>query len=78
MDYSLIVRSENMPYVSVEVDVDLEDLDTDEMIEELQNRGYFVSKNYNEILQEIYLLHQQGKDHQEQLRQLFWNVLGRI
>ena len=67
-----------MPYVSVEVDVDLEDLDTDEMIEELQNRGYFVSENYNEILQEIYLLHRQGKDYQEQLRQLFWNILGRM
>jgi hypothetical protein len=67
----------------VTVEVYLEEFQDDELIEELEDRGYFVSEqepepNYNYILQEIYLLHRQGKDHQEQLRQLFWNVLGRM
>lgn len=32
-----------MPFVNVDVDVDIYDFDTEDLIEELENRGYFVS-----------------------------------
>ena len=32
-------------YVTVEVDVYLGDIDSDDLIEELESRGYYVSKN---------------------------------
>ncbi len=34
-----------MPYVNVEVDVDIRDFDTEDLIEELENRGYSVDSN---------------------------------
>lgn len=34
-----------MPYVTVDVDVDLDQFDDDELAEELESRGYFVSKD---------------------------------
>ena len=33
-----------MPTVSVEVEVDLQDLESDHMVEELELRGYFVAE----------------------------------
>ena len=33
-----------MPYVTVDVDIDLDEFDDDELTEELEHRGYFVSK----------------------------------
>lgn len=33
-----------MPTVNIDVDVDLDDFDTDDLIEELENRGYTVIK----------------------------------
>jgi len=38
-----------MPYVSVDVDVYLEDFDDDHLIQELKNRGYSIDKNKREF-----------------------------
>jgi hypothetical protein len=38
-----------MAYVTVDVDVDLDEFDDDEIVEELEHRGYNVSKNSIEI-----------------------------
>lgn len=71
-----------MPYVSV--DVDLDDFDTDELIEELERRGH----DYNthgvdgdearELLEQIYQLRRTGLEYQQDLDKLFYLVLGKI
>ena len=38
-----------MAYVTVDVDVDLDEFDDDELVEELEHRGYNVSKNSIEM-----------------------------
>jgi hypothetical protein len=73
-----------MPYVSVDVDVDLNDFDTDELIEELDRRG----NDYNthgvnadearELLEQLYQARRSGEPYQDHLDQLIWSVLGRM
>ena len=69
---------------TVEVEVDLEDFDTDDLIHELERRGC----DYNtqdvdgdanrEILDQIYHLRRTGQDYQPQLDSLIWNIVGRL
>ena len=71
-------------YTEVEVDVDLSEFDTDDLIEELENRGL----DYNtrgvdademrSLLEQIWINRRQGQDYQPQLDQLIWGVLGRV
>ena len=73
-----------MPYVSVDVDVDLTDFETDELIEELDRRG----NDYNthgvnadearELLEQVYQARRSGEPYHAQLDQLIWSVLGRM
>lgn len=68
-------------YQEVEVDVTLEDFDTEDLIEELENRGAGSSTEYGdgvEILTSIYLKRRLGKDYQAELDQLIWQGLGKI
>ena len=68
-------------YTEVEVDVDLDDFDTDDLIEELENRGSGIAQGYGdgkEVLQIIYEKRRMGQDYQEELDQLIWLGLGRI
>ena len=70
--------------VEVDVDIDLEDFDTDDLINELENRGYDyhtqdIYGDYNkEILDQIYHLRRQNKDYQSELDTLIYNIVGRI
>lgn len=71
-------------YVTAEVEVDLADFDTDDLIEELESRG----QDYNThgvdgdemrgMLEQIWQRRRQGQDYQHQLDQLIWGVLGRV
>jgi hypothetical protein len=73
-----------MPYVSVDVDVDLADFDTDDLIQELERRGL----DYNttgvdanearDMLGQVYQLRRTGQDHQAALDQLIYYVLGKM
>ena len=67
-------------YTEVEVDVDLSDFDTDDLIEELENRGSGATEygDGKEVLQIIYEKRRMGQDYQEELDQLIWLGLGRI
>jgi hypothetical protein len=67
-------------YKEVEVEVDLEDFDTDELIEELERRGTGTIDygNGTEVLQSIYEKRRLGKDYQQELDQLIWLGLGKI
>lgn len=73
-----------MPYVSVDVDVDLHDFDTDDLIRELEDRGH----DYNthgvdgdearEYLAKVYQLRRTGQNYEAALDQLIYHVLGKI
>lgn len=73
-----------MTYVSVDVDVDLDQFDTDELVEELTNRGYTVfpgSDSGDQTLDQlelIYQLRRTGRDYQTELDKLFYLALGKI
>jgi len=67
-------------YTEVEVDVDMSDFDTDDLIEELENRGSGVTDygNGKELLEVIYLKRRLGQDYQSELDQLIWLGLGKF
>jgi hypothetical protein len=67
-------------YKEVEVEIDLEDFDTDELIEELERRGTGTVDygNGTEVLQSIYEKRRLGKDYQQELDRLIWLGLGKI
>ena len=67
-------------YTEVEVDVDLSDFDTDDLIEELESRGAGATDygDGKEILETIWLKRRQGRDYQVELEQLIWLGLGKV
>ena len=69
-------------YKEVEVDVDLHDFDTEDLIDELEERGELPSStgpyDSNELVQQIWQLRRNGKDYQRVLDDLIYAVTGRI
>jgi len=67
-------------YTEVEVDVDLADFETDDLIEELESRGAGATDygDGKEILQAIYEKRRLGKDYQSELEALIYLGLGKI
>ena len=68
-------------YTEVEVDVDLSDFETDDLIEELESRGAGVEPEFGdgkEILETIWIKRRQGRDYQTELEQLIWLGLGKV
>ena len=67
-------------YTEVEVDVDLSDFDTEDLIDELESRGVGPGEfgDGKELLQVIYENRRLGKDYQTELDQLIWLGLGRV
>lgn len=68
-------------YTEVEVDVDLADFETDDLIEELESRGSGVAEygDGKEILEAIYLKRRMGRtDYDRELDQLIWLGLGKV
>ena len=65
-------------YTEVEVDVDLTHFETDDLIDELENRGYMTDTSSKEIVEAIYQNRRNGKDFSHELDQLIYAVLGKI
>jgi hypothetical protein len=67
-------------YTEVEVDVDLSDFDTDDLIEELESRGAGATDygDGKDVLQSIYEKRRRGQDYQTELDQLIWLGLGKF
>jgi hypothetical protein len=67
-------------YTEVEVDVDLGDFDTEDLLEELESRGAGATDygDGKEILETIWLKRRQGRDYQTELEQLIWLGLGKV
>ena len=67
-------------YTEVEVDVDLSDFDTDDLIEELESRGAGTGEfgDGKDILQTIYEKRRLGQDYQTELQTLIYLGIGKI
>jgi hypothetical protein len=67
-------------YTEVEVDVELSEFDTDDLIEELASRGAGTGQygDGKDILMAIYERRRLGQDYQTLLDQLIWLGLGRF
>ena len=69
-------------YKEVDIEVDLHDFDTEDLIEELEERGELPSStgpyDSNELVQKIWQLRRNGKDYQALLDDLIYAVTGRI
>jgi polyhydroxyalkanoate synthesis regulator phasin len=65
-------------YTEVEVDVDLADFDTEDLIDELENRGHMADTTSKEIVEAIYQKRRNDKDYQAELDSLIFSVLGKI
>lgn len=67
----------NTVYKEVEVDVDLSDFKTEDLIDELEYRGEG-PYNSNDLVQKIWIARRNGKDYHTLLNDLIYNVTGRI
>jgi len=73
-----------MPYVSVDVDVDLNDFDTDDLIRELDDRGHGYNTHGVDgdearvMLEQVHQLRRSGQNYDAALDQLIYHVLGKI
>jgi hypothetical protein len=73
-----------MAYITVsrevDIDIDIEDFDTDDLIEELERRNisHSASNTDKNLLEAIYLKRRVGKDYQKELDELIYNALGKI
>jgi hypothetical protein len=68
-------------YTEVEVDVDLVDFDTDDLLEELESRGELPVEQHGdakEIVEQIYYLRRQGQAYEHLMDSLMYAVLGRV
>jgi len=67
-------------YTEVEVDVDISEFDTEDLIEELESRGAGTNEfsDGKELLQTIYEKRRLGQDYQTELDRLIYNATGRI
>lgn len=68
-------------YTEVEVDVDLNEFDTDDLIEELERRGkgLEVAEGVGtELITAIWLKRRQGQDYQTELDNLIYTVIGKV
>jgi hypothetical protein len=68
-------------YTEVEVDVELHDFETDDLVEELESRGALPVEgdvNAKEIVEQMYQLRRLGKPCDYLLDRLFYSVLGKI
>ncbi len=77
-----------MSYITVNADIDardvLDELDTDDLIEELERRGLDYNTNgvdgdeMRGLLEKIWMNRRTGKDYQSELNALIYGVLGKI
>ena len=67
-------------YTEVEVDVNLSDFETDDLIEELESRGAGAADygDGKDVLESIYQKRRLGQDYQTELEALIYLGLGRI
>lgn len=66
--------------VNVDVDIELEDIDTDDLVEELDRRGVEtdLSGDLSDDIRLMYEKYVLGKPIDEELRNFFWKSIGKM
>ena len=73
-----------MPYITteVEIDVDLGEFDTKDLLDELESRGELPERSEpyssKELVEQIWMQRRNGQNYDAPLDQLIWQVLGKI
>ena len=74
-----------MTYVTVDVDVDLDDFSDEELIDHLESKGFIVGDAVSspgvdmvEIVEALYQQRRTGQDYQKTLDELIYHTLGKI
>ena len=62
----------------VEVEVDLSDFDTQELLDELESRGEKFSYDGETLVRKIYEKRRLNQDYQKQLDELIYSSIGKI
>jgi hypothetical protein len=68
-------------YTEVEVDVDLVDFDTNDLLDELERRGELPPEgniNAKELVEQIYYLRRQAQPWEHLMDPLMYAVMGRV
>jgi hypothetical protein len=68
-------------YTEVEVDVDIEDFDTDDLLDELERRGELPVEQHGDarnIVEQIYYLRRQARPYEHLMDSLMYAVMGRV
>lgn len=65
-------------YTEVEIDVDLGDFESDDLIDELENRGIVAPDSVKEIIDSIYTKRKLGQDYERDIENLIYTALGRM
>ena len=65
-------------YITTEVDVDISEFDTDDLIEELKSRDSDYVHGNNTLIEKIWILRREGRDYQVELDLLIYNTIGKI
>lgn len=74
-----------MIYKSVSVDIDLDDFDDDDLIDEIESRGYTIDEfdrpmgsTISEMIEQLHQLRRTGRDYQQVLDRLIYNSIEKI
>jgi len=68
-------------YTEVEVDIDMSDFDTEDLLDELESRGSLppdVPGDSKDLLEAIWLRRRNGQDYDQLLDKLIYNVTGHV
>jgi hypothetical protein len=68
-------------YTEVEVDVDLVDFDTNDLLDELERRGELPVEQHGDarnIVEQIYYLRRQAQPYDHLMDSLMYAVIGRV
>ena len=76
------MRHSKTVYTEVEVDVDISDFETEDLLDELEARGSLPAEadfDAKELLEAIWMKRRNGNDnYQEELDRLIYQVLGHV
>ena len=65
-------------YITTEVDIDISEFDTDDLIEELKSRDSDYVYGKDGLIEKIWILRREGRDYQAVLDELIYNTIGKI
>jgi hypothetical protein len=65
-------------YTDIEVDVDISDFETTDLIEELELRGIPIDDSMKEMVDKIYQKKRLNQNYEPELNELIYYVLGKF